>query len=185
MTKLHTDEGVDKGVQAAPHEGHALGDVTGVEEPVLVVAVFSSSLCCEYCVPKQDQVIGHLAYQEDSDHSENHLDGFIAFKVTSLAKGLHNAAVTEAHDQEREGKSQNHLARLDGYTEQVTSARESGTCVVNDSGVLNFRYGEDQCQHPDDNRWHLAEKHCSGAMAVSGHGLGDGEVAVNADGAEK
>lgn len=52
MTKLDTDKGIDEGVQAAPQEGHTLGDITGIQEIVLIVAVFSSSFCCDNCEPK-------------------------------------------------------------------------------------------------------------------------------------
>ncbi len=122
MTKLYTNEGIDEGVQAAPQKGHTLGDVSGIEEPVVIAAVFGSSLYCDNCSPKKDQVVGHLGDQEDSDHSEDHLDCLIPFKVTSLAKGLNDAAVTDAHDQEWKDKSQNNLAGLDADAQFVLVA---------------------------------------------------------------
>ncbi len=90
-----------------------------------------------------------MADQKDSYHRENHLDGLIPFKVTSLAKGLDNATVTEAHDQEWKGKTQNNLARLEADAELVRIAGVRGAGVVVDSGVFHFWYGEDQCHHPD------------------------------------
>lgn len=84
-----------------------------------------------------------MADQEDDDHNQNHLDGLIAFKVTSLTKGLDDAAVTQAHGQERKDKGQNNLARLDGDAERVRNAGVRGAGVVDDSGVLHIWYGED------------------------------------------
>lgn len=52
MAKLDADEGVDEGVQAAPHEGHALGNIHGVQEIVFIFAVLSSAPRCENRVPK-------------------------------------------------------------------------------------------------------------------------------------
>lgn len=152
MTKLHTDKGINKGVKAAPQEGHTLSDISGIHENVIIVAVLKYPLSCDHSAPKQDQVVRHLADQEDSHHSKNHFDSFIPFKVASLAKGLDNAAVTKAHDQEWNGKSHDNLACLDADTERVRTAGIRGAGVVIDGGVNHFGNGEEQCHHPNDCR---------------------------------
>lgn len=97
MAKLDANKGVDKWVAAAPQKGHTLGDVCGVEEIVLIVAVFSSSSCWEQCVPQKDHIVGHLGSKEHNDNSKDHLDGLIPLKVAWLVKGLDNTAVAYAH----------------------------------------------------------------------------------------
>lgn len=115
------------------------------------MAVLGSSLCCDNCAQKQDHVIRCLEDQEDGDHSKDHLDGLIPFKVTSVVKGPEDAAVAEGHNQERKHKTQSNLTRLDGDTKRVRVAGERGAGVVIDGGVHHFWYGEDQGQHPDQS----------------------------------
>lgn len=103
------------------------------------------------CVPKQDHVIRRLEDQEDSDHSENHLDGLIPFKATSIVKGPEDAAVAEGHKQERKDKTQSNLSSLDGDTKWVSGAGERGAGIVIDGGVHHFWHREDQGQHPDQS----------------------------------
>lgn len=117
---------------------------------VLIVTVLGSPSCCNHRIPEQDHVIRDLTDQEDGYHRENHLYGLIPLKVTSLAKGPDNAAVTEAHDQEWQRKSQNNLACLDADAELVRAARVRGAGVVIDVGERHIWYGEDQCRHPNN-----------------------------------
>lgn len=102
-----------------------------------------------------------------------------------MTEGLDDPVVAHTHDDEREDEGDDYLAGLDGDAELVLTAAVKGARFVVDGGVPHFRYGEDERHHPDDNTGQLAEKHGLGAVAVSGDGLGDSEVAVHADEAEE
>lgn len=186
VAKLDPDEGIDDGVEAAPAEGHALRGVGGEQQAVLVAAAVGASAGSDQRAPKQNQVVRNLADKEHDDHGQNHLDGLVALKVLSLAEGPDDAAVAEAHDQEREGEGQDNLADLNRDAQLVVAAgvRRARVFVV-DGGVRHFRNGEDQRHHPDDGGGHLAEEHGLRAEAVRRGGFGDGEVAVHADAAEE
>lgn len=183
MAELHSYKSIDEGVQATPEKGHALGDIGGVEQTDVVVTVLSTPLRRDDCGPKQDQVVGHLTQQEDGHHCQNHLNGLVPLKVTSLAEGLHDAAVAEAHNEERKNESQNNLAGLDAQLVRASGERCAG--FVGDGGVHQIRYGEDERRDPDGHRRNLADKHGPGSMAVSTDRFGDGKVAIHADEAEQ
>lgn len=185
VAELDPDKRVDDGVEAAPEEGQALRDVGGVQQIFFVAAAVGSSLCRDERTPKENQVVRNLAEEENGDHGQDDLDGLVALKVLSLTEGLDDAAVAEAHDQERGGKGQNDLTDLDDDAQLVVVAGVRRARVVVDSGVLHFWHREDQRHHPDHGRRHLAEEHGLRAVAVRRGGLGDGKVAVHADAAQK
>lgn len=185
MAELDPDEGVDHGVQAAPEEGHALRHVRGVQQFVVVVAVLGSSFRRDERCPEQNQVVRHLADEENGDHGQDDLDGLVALEVLRFAEGPDDAGVAEAHDQEREGEGQDDLADLDDHAQPVAAVGVRRARPVVDDGVGHLWRGQDQRNHPDQSRRHLAVEHGLGAVAVGGDGFGDAEVAVHADGGEE
>lgn len=185
VAELDANKGVDKWVQAAAQKGHTLGDVCGIQEIVLIVAVRSSSLCSEHCGPKQDHVVRHLGGQEHNDNSKNHFDCLVPLKVAGLVKGLDDTAVTDAHYNQWKGKCENHLAHLDFELEWIQAVQVRCAGVVVDRGIHQFWHGEDKRHHPDDGRRHLAYEYGLIAVAVSRYSLCNSEIAVHTYGREK
>ena len=119
MAELDPDECVHEGVQGAPQESHALGDVGGEDQAVEVAAVLCTPVDRVQGGQHQDKVVRQLAEQEDGNHRKDDLDRLVLLEAPGLPQGPNDGVVAEAHDQEGHAKAQDHLADLDAHTEVV------------------------------------------------------------------
>lgn len=125
IAKLHSNEGIQKGVYTAAQEGDALAYIHGKEEFVIEV-----THCVVVRAQSHHYVIRQLTENEHSHDSKDHLQGFVTFKVPGLHEGLNNAAVTENHYKRRQDKAQHHLADHHGDTEIFVPIAVCHTGVV-------------------------------------------------------
>lgn len=149
--KLYTDESIDERVQTTPEEGQTLRGICSQHKCDIIVAIFSSSTCCNRGGQEQDDVVRNLGDEKNSHHSQNDLDGLVPFKVSSLAKSLNDARITEAHNQERKDEGQSNLTGLDANFQLGVILVRKAAGVVAEVCVSHFWDGKDQCHHPDNS----------------------------------